>query len=67
MHFRVFSLVLSAFFHPDYTVGPGASPGLPGINGIALRSHSSRLAGFTADRELASTSDDSPSSCLTLP
>jgi hypothetical protein len=32
------------FFHPDYTVGPGVSPDLPGT--IA------RLAGSTADREL---------------
>ena len=35
------------FFHPDYTVGPGVSPDLPGT--IA------GLAGSTADRELPAT------------
>jgi len=33
------------FFHPDYTVGPGVSPDLPGATAAGL-------AGSTADREL---------------
>jgi len=33
------------FFYPDYTVGPGVSPDLPGAT-------AAWLAGSTADREL---------------
>ena len=39
--FRISQTNLKFFFHPDYTVGPGISP-----------DHASRLAGFTAGREL---------------
>ncbi len=40
------------FFHPDYTVGPGVSPDLPGT--IA------GLAGSTADQELPASQPAHP-------
>jgi len=59
--------VLSAFFHPDYTVGPGASPGLPRKKRTVRQSEPTGLAGCTADRELVSCLALASAPDLTLP
>jgi hypothetical protein len=61
------NLVLSAFFHPDYTVGPGASPGLPRTSGTLQESRPTGLAGCTADRELVFHPSIADEEYLTLP
>ena len=48
---------LAALSHPDFTVGPGTTPGLP----------PERLAGFTADRELAPCASPCPEGSMTPP